>query len=85
MEHLDSSSAAGMMDASCTWKESAQSAAGYLRGQLERVDTRIGEVTGRSLESWTADARKLLREHPVQTAAVMLGLGYVLGKVAFRD
>ena len=71
------------------WKDSAQSAAerasGYMQEQLQRADTRVSEITGRPLTSWTADAQRYVREHPMQSAAVVLGLGYVLGKLMLRD
>lgn len=71
------------------WKDSAQSAAEraacYVQEQLHRADSKVSEITGRPLASWTGDAQKLVRDHPVQSAAVMLGVGYVLGKLMLRD
>ena len=71
------------------WTDSALSAADratdYVQLQLQRAGSKVSEITGRPLGSWTADVQKFVRDHPVQTAAVFLGLGYVLGKVMFRD
>jgi ElaB/YqjD/DUF883 family membrane-anchored ribosome-binding protein len=71
------------------WKDSAQCAAeratGYVQEQLHRADSKVNEITGRPLASWTGDAQKFVRDHPVQSAAVVLGLGYVLGKLMLRD
>jgi ElaB/YqjD/DUF883 family membrane-anchored ribosome-binding protein len=71
------------------WKDAAQCAAeratGYVQEQLQRADSKVSEITGRPLASWTADAQKFVRDHPVQSAAIVLGLGYILGKVMLRD
>jgi len=71
------------------WKDSAQSAAEraseYVQEQLHRADSKVTEITGRPLASWTADAQKFVRDHPVQSAAIVLGVGYVLGKLMLRD
>ena len=71
------------------WKDSAQCAAEraseYVHEQLQRADSKVTEITGRPLASWTADAQKFVRDHPVQSTAVVLGVGYVLGKLLLRD
>ena len=42
-------------------------------------------LTGRSMDSWTRDARHYVREHPLQAIALTIGLGFVLGKILGRD
>lgn len=44
----------------------------------------LKEYTGRPLEDWVGDTRDLVRKHPLQAVAVMIGVGYVLGKVMRR-
>lgn len=42
---------------------------------------RVEHITGQTIESWTGDARRFVRDHPLQALAVTIGLGYVLGKL----
>ena len=83
------SSGSGMGENVRAWRDSAQNAAerasGYVQEQFQRADTRVTEITGRPLTSWTAGAQRYVREHTVQTAVVALALGYVLGKLMLRD
>ena len=45
------------------------------------ANARVERLTGRPIESWMTDARKLVRQHPLGAIAVTIGLGYVLGKL----
>lgn len=42
---------------------------------------RVEDITGKTIESWTGDARGFVRNHPLQALGVTIGLGYVLGKL----
>jgi ElaB/YqjD/DUF883 family membrane-anchored ribosome-binding protein len=46
---------------------------------------KVEEYTGRPLESWTATARELVRERPLQAIGITLALGYLVGKLMARD
>lgn len=48
------------------------------------ADVRVERITGKRIESWTGDARRAVREHPLRAVAVTIGLGYVLGKLLTR-
>jgi hypothetical protein len=60
-------------------------ATGYLHRQIERIDGKVTDLTGKSVGAWTDDVQRIVRDHPLQSAVVMLGLGYVLGKRAIRS
>jgi hypothetical protein len=45
----------------------------------------VTDLTGKSVGAWTDDVQRIVRDHPLQSAVVMLGLGYVLGKLAIRS
>ncbi|MBI2216976.1 MAG: hypothetical protein HYU51_06720 [Candidatus Rokubacteria bacterium] len=50
----------------------------------QRANARVAELTGRPIESWAADARAAVRQHPLAAVAIAIGLGYLAGKVATR-
>jgi ElaB/YqjD/DUF883 family membrane-anchored ribosome-binding protein len=45
------------------------------------ASARVERLTGRPVESWAADARKIVRRHPLGAMALTIGLGYILGKM----
>lgn len=54
-------------------------------GAQEMIGDQVERLTGRPIESWMHDARRYVREHPLQAVALTIGLGFVLGKVLARD
>ena len=77
-------------------QDAASKAGSYMQARIGRVSERaqdyaqeandqIERVTGRPLESWTADARRFVQGHPLQAIAITVGLGFVLGKMLKRD
>ncbi|MGH7279727.1 MAG: DUF883 family protein [Candidatus Rokuibacteriota bacterium] len=58
--------------------ERAQDLAENARGQVVRL-------TGKPIESWTADLRRFVSDHPLQAFAITVGVGYLLGKLMQRD
>jgi ElaB/YqjD/DUF883 family membrane-anchored ribosome-binding protein len=70
------------------WRESAEGAAHratrYVQDRLEQADDRIVDMTGQPLESWSADLKDYIRQHPVQSTLIAVGLGYILGKLISR-
>jgi len=77
-------------------QDAASKAGSYMQERIGRVSERaqdyaqeandqIERVTGRPLESWTADARRFVQGHPLQAIALTVGLGFVLGKMLKRD
>jgi ElaB/YqjD/DUF883 family membrane-anchored ribosome-binding protein len=51
------------------------------QGLAERANARVEQLTGKPVESWTADARRFMRTHPLQALAIAIAVGYVLGKL----
>jgi ElaB/YqjD/DUF883 family membrane-anchored ribosome-binding protein len=70
------------------WRDSAEDAAHratrYMHDRLEEADDRIVDMTGRPLASWSADAKDYIRQHPIHSALIAVGVGYVLGKLIWR-
>ncbi len=75
-------------------QEAAERAGVYVQKQLDQVSERTRELArtvsdsvqeygGRSAEVWS-DTRDYVRAHPLQMLAVMVAVGYVLGKVLLR-
>jgi ElaB/YqjD/DUF883 family membrane-anchored ribosome-binding protein len=85
METLGASARESIQD----WKESAGDRANratrYVQDRLEQADDRIVDLTGRPLGSWTADVKEYIRQHPIQTALIAVGVGYILGKLIARE
>lgn len=48
------------------------------------ANDRIEQLTGRPIQAWPGDARRLVRDHPFQVIAATVGLGYVVGKILRR-
>jgi ElaB/YqjD/DUF883 family membrane-anchored ribosome-binding protein len=66
-------------------QEMADRAGTYVQERARNVADQVERLTGRSMESWTHDARHFVREHPLQAIALTIGLGFVLGKILGRD
>jgi hypothetical protein len=56
-------------------------ATSYVRDTADRADERILRMTGKPLGSWTSDTRRWVASHPVHSALLAVGLGYVLGRL----
>jgi len=48
------------------------------------VDDRMARLTGRSTSEWMTELRGFVRDHPLQTLAVTVGVGYLIGKLTRR-
>lgn len=66
-------------------QEMAERAGTYVQERARDVGDQVQRLTGRSMESWTRDARHYVREHPLQAVALTIGLGFLLGKILGRD
>lgn len=66
-------------------QEMADRAGAYVQDRARDVSDQMERLTGRSMESWTREARHYVREHPLQAIALTIGLGFVLGKILGRD
>jgi ElaB/YqjD/DUF883 family membrane-anchored ribosome-binding protein len=62
----------------------ADRAGDYVQEHARSVSEQVTRLTGRSMDSWTRDARRYARHHPLQAIALTVGLGFVLGKVLAR-
>lgn len=49
------------------------------------ANERIRGLTGRPVQAWPGAARSTVREHPLQALAATVGLGYLIGKILFRQ
>ena len=49
------------------------------------LSEQVERLTGRSMASWTRDARRYVQQHPLQAVALTIGLGFVLGKILARN
>jgi ElaB/YqjD/DUF883 family membrane-anchored ribosome-binding protein len=63
----------------------ADRAGTYAQERARDVNDQVARLTGRSMESWTRDAGRYVREHPLQAIALTIGVGFVLGKILARD
>lgn len=66
-------------------QEMADRASAYVHGRAREMSEQVERLTGRSMESWTRDARRFVQQHPLQAVALTIGLGFVLGKILARD
>ena len=57
----------------------------YVHGRARDMSEHLERLTGRSMESWTREARRHVQQHPWQAVALTIGLGFVLGKILARD
>ena len=67
----------------------ADRAGAYLHGRARDLSEQVERLTGRSMASWTRDARRdarrYVQQHPLRSVALTIGLGFVLGKILARD
>ena len=55
----------------------------YLRGGRDIV-RRLRAPGGRPVTAWTSDLRRVIEEHPMQSLAVAIAIGFVAGKLLLR-
>ncbi len=63
----------------------SESTTGQVQARVREIGEGVEQLTGRSMDAWTRDARHYVREHPLQAVALTIGLGFVLGKILGRD
>ncbi len=63
----------------------ADRAGAYVHGRARDLREQVERLTGRSMASWTRDARRYVQQHPLQAVFLTIGLGFVLGKILGRD
>jgi len=74
----------------------ASRAGSYAQARAQELAERAGEyahdveagverLTGQPLDAWGRDARRFVRNHPLQAVAITIGLGFLLGKLLGRD
>ena len=63
----------------------SESTTGQVQARVREIGEGVERLTGRSMDTWTRDARHYVREHPLQAVALTIGLGFVLGKILGRD
>jgi len=63
----------------------ADRAGAYVHTRARDMSEQMERLTGRSMESWTREARRYAQQHPLQAVALTIGLGFVLGKILARD
>lgn len=66
-------------------QEVAERANTYVQQRARDADSGLERLTGRGAESWMNDARRFVRDHPMQALAITVGLGFMLGKILSRD
>jgi len=66
-------------------QEMTDRAGAYVQERARDMGEQVERLTGRSMESWTRDARRFVQQHPLQAVALTIGLGFVLGKILARD
>jgi ElaB/YqjD/DUF883 family membrane-anchored ribosome-binding protein len=66
-------------------QEMTDRAGAYVQERARDMSEQVERLTGRSMESWTRDARRFVQQHPLQAVALTIGLGFVLGKILARD
>jgi ElaB/YqjD/DUF883 family membrane-anchored ribosome-binding protein len=66
-------------------QEITDRAGAYVQERARDVNDQVQRLTGRSMDSWTRDARRYVQEHPLQAIVLTIGLGFVLGKILARD
>jgi ElaB/YqjD/DUF883 family membrane-anchored ribosome-binding protein len=66
-------------------QEMAGRAGDYVSQRAREVGNQVQRLTGRPADAWMRDARRFVRDHPLQAVAITVGLGFVLGKIMARD
>jgi hypothetical protein len=58
--------------------------AAYVQDKLGAVDDTVRDYTGKPTDEWLQDVKTLMRDKPLMGAALMIGVGYALGKFMRR-
>ena len=85
MEGRGAETTRGLADAT---RDSVARATEYARTQVDRMSERAGDLAedaGTTVDKWSAHASSYLRSHPLRTLAITAAMGYVLGRVFWRD
>jgi hypothetical protein len=64
--------------------QKATEGAAYVQDRLGAMDDTVRDYTGKPTEQWLEDVKCLMREKPLMGAALMIGVGYALGKFMRR-
>jgi ElaB/YqjD/DUF883 family membrane-anchored ribosome-binding protein len=51
------------------------------QSMARNANDRVAQLTGRPAEAWPEDAQRFVRDHPLGTLAIAVGVGYVVGKL----
>jgi ElaB/YqjD/DUF883 family membrane-anchored ribosome-binding protein len=71
-------------DRASSWMQATVSrASDRAQGLAREAGDRMSRVT-ESMDSWSVQARRFVRERPLQSIALAIGVGYVLGKALKR-
>jgi ElaB/YqjD/DUF883 family membrane-anchored ribosome-binding protein len=62
----------------------AQAGMGRALDLAEDAGDQMERLTGRPLEAWASDVRRLVQSYPLQAIAITIGVGYLLGKILRR-
>ena len=63
---------------------SIQSVSDRAHDLAAEASDQVERLTGRPVDAWAADIRGYVRAHPLQSVAITIGLGFVLGKLFKR-
>jgi ElaB/YqjD/DUF883 family membrane-anchored ribosome-binding protein len=63
---------------------SIQAVSDRAHGLAAEASDQVERLTGRPVDAWAADIRSYVRAHPLQSVAITIGLGFVLGKLFKR-
>jgi ElaB/YqjD/DUF883 family membrane-anchored ribosome-binding protein len=48
---------------------------------LRQADGLVADYTGRSVNRWTVDLKAHVRQHPLRSFGIMVGIGFAIGKL----
>jgi hypothetical protein len=60
--------------------QKATEAGAYVQDKLGSMDNAVRDYTGKPTGEWLEDVKSLMRDKPLMGAALMIGVGYALGK-----
>ena len=64
--------------------QKASEGAAYVQDKFGAMDDTVRDYTGKPTNQWLEDVKTLMRDKPLMGAALMIGVGYVLGKFMRR-
>ena len=64
--------------------QKATEGAAYVQDKIGAVHDTLRDYTGKPLGEWTEDLRAFMRERPLTGVAMMIGVGFALGKFVRR-